>query len=80
MAQTIEELQADRAAIVASRLRFLNGESVKEVGRAGRKLVMNAVSLKDFDDAIAAIDRDIAALTAAADGTRRRRAFTLSFG
>lgn len=78
---TLAELQADRAAIVAARLSFLKGEIVKEVARDGRRLVhATPTRLSDFDEAIAAIDRDIAALTYTADGTRRRRALSVGFG
>ena len=78
MAQTLEELEADRAEIAAARLKFLKGEMVKEVARAGRKLVMHAATIGDFDTALAAIDREIAALSGTAG--RRRRALSVSFG
>lgn len=80
MAQTIEELQADRTAIAEARLKFLRGEQVKEVSRAGRRMVMATASLGDFDAALAEIDRQILDLSAATAGARRRRAFSLSFG
>lgn len=80
MAQTVEQLEADRAAIAAARLKFLKGEAVKEVARDGRRLVMHGASLADFDSAIAAIDREIATLTAETSGVRRRRALSVNFG
>lgn len=73
-----ETLQADRAAIVAARRKFLSGEAVREVTRAGRKLVFQTTSLKDFDDALAAIDRNIDAL-AADDGRPRFHALSVRF-
>jgi hypothetical protein len=78
LAQTLEELEADRAIVAAARLKFLKGEMVKEVMRAGRKLVMHTASIEHFDAALAALDRDIAALTGTTG--RRRRALTLSYG
>lgn len=77
---TVAELEADRAEIVAAKLKFLRGEAVREVSRAGRKLVFQTNSISDFDNAIALIDRDIIAAQALVDGTRRRRAFSVNFG
>ena len=79
-ASDIDQLRADRAAVAAARMKFLSGEAVKEVTRGGRKLVMHAVSLANFDEALAAIDREIAALVSVTSGTRRRRAMSVSFG
>jgi hypothetical protein len=75
LAQTLEELQADRATIAAARLKFLSGEMVKEVARAGRKLVMQTASIGDFDAALVAIDDQIEALAA---GSTRPRFHALS--
>lgn len=75
----LETLRADRAAIYSARLSFLTTGAVKEVSRSGRKLVKDNPTLKDFNDALALIDADIIAAQAAADGTRRRRAFTMSY-
>jgi hypothetical protein len=77
---TLTELQADRAAIYAARLSFLKGEMVKEVARDGRRLVRSNPSLRDLDAALTSIDLEIAKLTAATDGTRRRRAISVGFG
>lgn len=79
MAQTIEEVQADRDAVYAARLSFLTTGAVKEVSRAGRRLVKASASLAEFDRALAALDAEIARLGCEADGTRRRRAFTLGY-
>lgn len=76
---TIEELQADRATLMAKRAALLAGELVKEVWRDGRRLIFGAPNLADFDKAIAAIDTEIAGLTNEAAGRPRRRAITLSF-
>lgn len=76
---TKEELEADRAAIAAARLKFLSGEAVKEVARDGRRLVMQTASLSDFDAAIKSIDDQLAALLFIESGTRRRRALSVSF-
>lgn len=78
MAQTIEDLQADRATIAAARLSFLRGTAVKEVMRDGRKLVMQTPSLASLDAALAELDRQI--LTRSGPTVRRRRALTLSYG
>lgn len=79
MAQTIEQLQADRDAVAAAKLQFLTGGQVKQVTRAGRTLVFNTTSIGDFDRALAQLDADIAALDAACTGRRRRRALSLGF-
>lgn len=76
---TVQELQADRDAVYAARLSFLTTGSVKEVSRAGRRLVKDNPSLKDLDGALATLDAEIARLGHEAAGTRRRRAFTLGF-
>lgn len=77
---TVEELQADRAAIAAARLTFLTTGAVKQVTRSGRTLIMQTASLADFDAALARMDADIEALTAQTCGTRRRRALSVNFG
>lgn len=75
MAQTIEELQADRDALAVARLSRLTTGVVKEVSRAGRKLVKENATLEDLNFAIAELDASIAN----AGGTRRRRALTLGY-
>lgn len=81
MARTVEQAQADWDAVHAAKLALLKGDRVKEVAREGRRMVMADASLEDIDAALASIQREIDALTAAATtGARRRRALSVSFG
>lgn len=80
MARTVEDAQDDYDAVYSARLSFLTTGAVKEVGRAGRKLVKDNPKLEDFDKALAALRLEIDGLTAAAAGTRRRRALSVNFG
>jgi hypothetical protein len=75
----LTQLQADRDAVYAAKIQFLQGNQVKQVERGGRKLVFANAGAADFDAAIAKLDAEIAAAQADAAGTRRRRAFTLGF-
>lgn len=79
-AQTkLDRLQADLEALQSARITLLKGDAVKEVARDGRRLVKFQPSIPDINNAIALLEREIADLTATTNGTRRRRALTLSF-
>lgn len=76
----LTQLQADRDAVYAAKIQFLQTGSVKQVTRAGRTLIYNTASLADYDSALTKLDAEISALSATCEGRRRRRAISLSFG
>lgn len=76
----LTQLQADRDAVYAAKIQFLQKGSVKQVTRAGRTLVFANASLADYDGALARLDAEIDGLSATCEGRRRRRAISLSFG
>jgi hypothetical protein len=77
----LTQLQADRDAVYAAKIQFLQKGSVKQVTRAGRTLVYANATLADFDAALAKLDAEIAALERRLrPARRRRRALSVSFG
>lgn len=72
LARYIAEAKAQRHAVML-------GEVVIEVWRAGRKLTMKAVSLTELNNYISGMERELANLTATAEGRPRRRAIRLGW-
>lgn len=69
---TREELEADRNALRAARVSLLTGQAVKEFWRDGRRVVYQAMSATEIENAIAGIDAELADMAAAAGATRPR--------
>jgi hypothetical protein len=77
----LTQLQADRDAVYAAKIQFLQKGSVKQVTRAGRTLMFSTASLEDFDAALLRLDADIAAAQDSdTTGRPRYHALSVRFG
>lgn len=79
MAETVADITADLVALRAARTKLATGEMVREVARAGRKLVNGLPSLSELNALIEQRERDLAAAEAVAAGGLRRSAVGLAW-
>lgn|GEM_PF-1814506 len=79
MAETAAEISAELVILREARRKLAKGERVKDVWRAGRRIVYAEVTLDQLNKTIQMRERDLEAAEAAEGGRSRRRAIGLAW-
>lgn len=75
----VERIREEIAAVRAARAAFLSGGAVKQAwsGRYGNRMTYDNPTLKDYNDMIAMLERELGGALSAESGGRRRRPIRL---